>query len=71
MFNQSDPSYKKNKTSLASNTMVPTAETAYLDSYVSFTLEIRYSLTESKTGPKDGPADVLASANAFSALGNL
>lgn len=43
----------------------------YLDWYDSLKLDIRYSLIESKTGPKAGPAASTASAKALSESGNL
>ena len=43
----------------------------HLDSYDSLKLDIRYSLIESKTGPRVGPAASIASLSAFSELGNL
>lgn len=45
--------------------------TTNLDWYDSLKLDIRYSLMDSNTGPKVGPAASIAFASAFSELGNL
>lgn len=44
---------------------------SHLDWYDSLKLDIKYSLIESKTGPKFGPAASIASASALSESGNL
>lgn len=58
-------------TNFEENALLPTCRITYLDWYDSLKLDIKNSLIESKTGPKVGPAALIASANALSESGNL